>query len=60
MNWKTTLAGLSAALLLNVIPLLQTGQINWQMVFVGIAISVLGLLAKDADTTGVGKNATKG
>ena len=55
-NYKTTIAGLVAAVAAALIPVLQKGGFNlsedWPKLLIAVAIAVLGLLAKDHDVTG--------
>lgn len=58
MNWKTTLAGLVAGIPTIIVALVnayQSGQFSGEnigQVIAGASLIVLGLIAKDFDTTG--------
>ena len=51
-NWKTTLFGCLAAIMIAVAPLIQTGQIDWKAVIVAALVAGLGFVAKDSNVTG--------
>jgi len=51
-SWKTTVTGICGALLINVVPLLQTGSLNWQMIIIGVVIAVISYFAKDWNVSG--------
>ena len=59
LNWKTTLLGLTAALMLVLqgpVEQLGNGQpVDWFVVLQAVAIAVFGYFAKDKDVTGDGK-----
>ena len=62
-NWKTTVAGILAGTLIilqQAITSLQSGaSIQWLQVVLGFVVMAIGVVAKDFDTTGIGKSATK-
>jgi hypothetical protein len=51
-NWKTTVSGLVGAIAVAVIPVLQSGKINYEAIAIAVAIAVLSFFAKDHDVTG--------
>lgn len=51
-SWKTTVTGICGALLINVVPLLQTGTYSWQAIVVGVVVAIIGYLAKDWNVSG--------
>jgi len=52
-NWKTTILGILAAIMIAVAPLIQTGQVDWKAVALAAAVALFGYFAKDKDVTGV-------
>jgi hypothetical protein len=51
-NWKTTLFGVLAAISIAVLPILQSGVIDWKAIMIAISVGLLGYFAKDHDVTG--------
>lgn len=51
-SWKTTVAGIAAAVLTALTALVQTGRVTMTDAAVAVGLAVLGWLAKDADVTG--------
>ncbi len=58
-NWKTTLTGLISAIAVSLIPVIQGHGFELESIAIGVALGVLGFIAKDYDTTGVGYSAEK-
>lgn len=58
-NWKTTLTGIIGAIAVALIPILQNVKYEPKDLVIPVVIAVLGVLAKDYDTTGAGKDAKK-
>jgi len=59
-NWKTTLAGIVGGIVTYTVSIVQSGNPwDWKAWALGLAPIVLGILAKDSDTTGIGAEATK-
>ena len=57
-NWKTTIAGAIAAILLAIQPIIeaaQGGEINWQQLGFAVILALFGYLAKDAGVSGTQK-----
>ena len=52
-NWKTTLAGIAAALVIALQPLVTLGEFKWYNVLLGVAVGLLGFVSKDFDKTGL-------
>jgi hypothetical protein len=52
-NWKTTLLGLLAAVIIALQPLLDQGEVTWKSLLLAAAIAALGYFAKDKDVSGV-------
>lgn len=52
-NWKTTLAGVLASIMIAIAPLIQTGTIDWKAVIIAVFVAAFGYFAKDKDVTGV-------
>lgn len=50
-SWKTTVAGICGALLINVVPLLQSSW-TWKDLAVGVVIALIGYFAKDWNVSG--------
>lgn len=48
-NWKTTILGALAAIIIAIQPLIETGEINWKSVVIAAAIAALGYFAKDKE-----------
>jgi len=51
-SWKTTIMGLVAAVAVAIIPILETGVIEWKAIGIAVAIAILGYLSKDYDVSG--------
>lgn len=64
-NWKTTLAGvltggpLIACQLFHICSAGHFGNTDWLSIVSGIGAILMGAIAKDADVTGAGANATR-
>jgi|WetSurMetagenome_2_1015567.scaffolds.fasta_scaffold1045278_1 hypothetical protein len=58
-NWKTTFTGIIGAIAVALIPIIQSGKFELKDLVIPIVIAALGVLAKDYDTTGAGKDAIK-
>lgn len=58
-NWKTTLTGLLGAIAVSLIPVIQGHGFEAEAIVTGVALGILGFIAKDYDTTGVGYSAEK-
>ena len=51
-NWKTSLCGCLAAVMIAIAPILQTGQVDWKAVVIAGLVAAFGFLAKDFNVTG--------
>jgi hypothetical protein len=51
-NWKTTLFGGLAAVVIAVQPLIATGSIDWKAVGLAALVAAFSFFAKDANVTG--------
>jgi len=51
-NWKTTLFGCLAAVMIAVTPLIQTGDIDWKAVVIAALVAAFSFVAKDSNVTG--------
>ena len=51
-NWKTTLAGILGAILIGIVPVLQSGKISVEALAIAAVVAVGGLLQKDHNVTG--------
>lgn len=58
-NWKTTLTGLVGAIAVALIPVIQGEGFKPESLAIAAVLAALGFIAKDYDTTGVGKFAEK-
>jgi len=59
-NWQTTLAGLIGGVVTYTVTMIQSGNPwDWKAWALGCVPVILGLLQKDATTTGTGLEATK-
>lgn len=58
-NWKTTLTGLLGAIAVSLIPVIRDSGFELESIVIGATLGVLGFIAKDYDTTGVGYSAEK-
>lgn len=57
-NWKTTILGAIAAILVAIQPIIeaaQGGEINWVQLGFAAALAAMGYLSKDAGVTGTEK-----
>lgn len=51
-NWKTTLFGALAAVVIAIQPIIATGTIDWKAVGLAALVAALGYFAKDSNVTG--------
>ena len=51
-NWKTTLFGCLAAVVLAIQPILATGHIDWTKLILAVLLAAFSFFAKDANVTG--------
>ena len=51
-SWKTTLVGWLTGGAVGLIPVLQTGRVDYKSLLIGFGIGLLGTVAKDGDVTG--------
>lgn len=59
-NWKTSLAGLVGGIVTYSVTMIQTGNPwDWKAWALGLVPVIIGFLAKDQTTTGIGPSATK-
>ena len=58
-NWQTTFTGIVGAVILFLIQYLQAGTLDLKTFAIGLVLAILGVLAKDFNTTGNGSGATK-
>ena len=51
-NWKTSLCGCLAAVMIAIAPILQTGQVDWKTLIIAALVAAFGFLSKDFNVTG--------
>jgi hypothetical protein len=51
-NWKTTLCGCLAAIMIAIAPILQSGTVDWKALVIAALVAAFGFLAKDFNVTG--------
>lgn len=51
-SWKTTVAGWLTGGAIGLLPVLQTGHVDYKSMLIGFGVGLLGTLAKDSDVTG--------
>ena len=51
-NWKTSLCGCLAAVMIAIAPILQTGQFDWKALIIAALVAAFGFLSKDFNVTG--------
>lgn len=51
-NWKTTLFGCLAAVVIAIQPILAIGKVDWTNLIIAALIAAFSFFAKDANVTG--------
>jgi hypothetical protein len=51
-SWKTTITGLVSAIAINLYPIIEGEGFNADKILIGVALAVLGYLAKDFNVSG--------
>lgn len=51
-SWKTTILGLIAAIGVAIVPILESGTIDWKSIIIAALIAIFGYIAKDHDVSG--------
>jgi hypothetical protein len=51
-SWKTTLVGILLAIVVGIVPIIQTGTIDIKALVIAALLAVAGFLQKDKDVTG--------
>ena len=51
-NWKTSLCGCLAAVMIAIAPILQTSQVDWKALIIAALVAAFGFLSKDFNVTG--------
>lgn len=55
VNWKTTVAGIVGAIVMNIVAYIQSGGVDMKALATGAVMAAIGYLAKDAGVSGTEK-----